>query len=107
MNDYLNTNVTSPQDRDGKSTTWNEGQFKKPSSDGRTIRKSQGVHTSQGLQATNEDAQVIKNMSKSNAMRVARAASETREISNADNSLNLADGASPAKNAKMQQPHLQ
>lgn len=79
MNDYLNSNVAvNPNERDGKSTTWNEGQFKKPQSDGRMIRKSQGVHTSQGLNSTNENP--IKNMSKSNAMRVARAASETRDI---------------------------
>ena len=106
MNDYLNTNVVSPADRDGKSTTWNENQFKKPQSDGRMIRKSQGAHTSQGLNSKDEEVAAIKAMSKSNAIRVARAASETRDISNADNGLNLADAQnSPSK--KMQNPHLQ
>ena len=38
MNDYLNTAVVSPADR--------ENNVKKPASDGRMIRKSQGANTS-------------------------------------------------------------
>ena len=82
MNDFLNTAVTSPNNEmDSKSGSRVDGQ-KKPQSDGRMNRNSKGgANTSQGL--VKEDMQQISiPTNKQNALRVARAASETRDITN-------------------------